>query len=171
VVLFLPKLLGIVAAMMRGDHAARRGWCLVGMLVEIFFSILLAPIFMLTQVRAVAEVALGRDSGWSAQQRGGSGTEVSEAFRFHSGHILIGIVGAILCLMVSPYILAWMAPILFGLVLSVSLSVVTSREPPEWMARALGTKETIATPPVFAAVESLHAQWARRLDRSYRHLM
>jgi membrane glycosyltransferase len=152
---------------LRGDIAARRGWCLLGVLLETIFSILLAPIFMLTQTRAVAEVLLGRDSGWGAQQRQGNATVPHEAFRFHGGHLFIGLLGISVCLMVSPYVLAWMAPILLGLVLSVSLSVVTSRDPPVWLAHALRTPESIDPPPICSSVDLLHAKWTDLLRRKF----
>jgi membrane glycosyltransferase len=165
-VVLLPKLLGLVAAFLRGDSAARRGWCLLGVVAETAFSILLAPIFMLTQTRAVAEVLMGKDSGWGAQQREGSLTGLREAFRFHRGHLFVGFVGTSICALVSPYVLAWMAPILLGLILSVALSVVTSRAPPVWLAHALATAESIRPPPICGAVELLHAKWTDLLKRN-----
>ena len=165
-VVLLPKLLGMLAAYLRSDPTVRRGWCLLGVLIETFFSILLAPIFMLTQTRAVAEILLGKDSGWGAQQRQGNATGPGEAFRFHRGHLLIGLLGTSICALVSPYVLAWMAPILLGLILSVALSVVTSRPSPVWLARALRTAESISPPPICDAVELLQVKWSDLLKRN-----
>ena len=71
-VLYLPKLLGIITALR--DRRVRQGCggarvSLNSLAVEVVLSALLSPIMMLIQSRFVADVFLGRDSGWNAQTR------------------------------------------------------------------------------------------------------
>ncbi|MFN3869564.1 MAG: glucans biosynthesis glucosyltransferase MdoH, partial [Hyphomicrobiaceae bacterium] len=71
-VVLLPKVLGLILEVRRA-RAAREDFgtirAVLGGIVETVFSILLAPILMLTQTVAVTEILLGRDSGWKAQRR------------------------------------------------------------------------------------------------------
>ena len=108
--------------------AARNpGRFLLGAAVETLFSILIAPILMLTQTSAVLEILRGKDAGWSVQRRHGEAPPFDEVVRFHKWHVLIGVALAVTCSLVSLYVFAWMAPIVLGQLLAVGLSVVTSR--------------------------------------------
>ena len=61
-------------------------------MVETLFSVLIAPILMLTQTTAVIEILRGKDSGWSAQRRDGDAPDLTHLLRFHLWHGLIGAV-------------------------------------------------------------------------------
>ena len=163
-VVLLPKVLGIVSALVRRDVAARNlGWFLLGAGIETLFSILVAPILMLTQTSAVLEILRGKDAGWSVQRRHGEALPFDEVVRFHKWHVLTGIALATICSFVSLYVFAWMAPIIIGQLLAVGLSMATSRPPPSWINRALATAEETQPPPIILAVSDRHAEWARRL--------
>lgn len=168
-VLLLPKLFGIITAVLRPANDASRsglGKLLVGSFVEIFFSILIAPILMLAQANAIFEVAAGRDSGWSAQRRESGNRSFASLLRFHAGHLAAGAVLAVACLLASLYVTAWMGPIIAGLLLSVAISHVTSRAAPRWLARILATPEDLAPPPIVAAVTAVYPEWRDLLARS-----
>jgi membrane glycosyltransferase len=163
-VVLLPKVLGIVSALVRRDAAARSpGRFLLGAGVETLFSILVAPILMLTQTSAVLEILRGKDAGWSVQRRHGEAPPFDEVVRFHKWHVLTGVALAATCSLVSFYVFAWMAPIVLGQLLAVGLSMVTSRSPPSWINRALATAEETQPPPIILAVRERHADWTRRL--------
>src|SRR5262249_40852114 len=90
-VLLLPKVLGLSVALLHPpENAPRPGLArlLSGALVEMLLSILVAPILMLLQTRAIVEILLGRDSGWSAQRRDGEAPAFSQLLRFHAGHLV-----------------------------------------------------------------------------------
>ncbi len=160
----LPKVLGVASAFIRRDPAARNpGRFLGGAAIETIFSILIAPILMLTQTSAVLEILRGKDSGWTVQRREGEPPPLSEVIRFHKSHIAVGAALAITCSLVSLYVFSWMAPIFLGQLLAVGLSVVTSRVTPAWINRALATAEDTHPPPIILAVSERYADWARRL--------
>jgi membrane glycosyltransferase len=169
VVVMLPKILGIALALGRRSAAPpRKVWFLLGAVVELLASILIAPIFMLMQTKAVTDVLRGRDSGWSVQRRDGEEVRFNELLRFHKWHVLIGATLAIACALTSPYVLAWMAPIIVGLLAAVHISEVTSRPAPLWLGPALATPETDTIPAIVAAVDLRYPEWVRRLRRSTR---
>jgi membrane glycosyltransferase len=168
-VLLLPKIFGIAAAMLRtAVDAPRPGVArlLAGSLVEMLFSILMAPILMLTQTKAIFEILTGKDSGWSAQRRDGDAHEWSSLLQFHGGHLAVGIVLTIVCLLASVYVAAWMGPIIAGLLLSVAISHVTSKTAPGWLAKILATPEDLQPPAIVAAVGAVYPEWRSLLARN-----
>ena len=161
-VVLLPKALAIALAVAATDPQAARpavARFLTGVLLEMLFSILIAPILMLTQTHAVSEILCGKDSGWSVQRRDGGAPDWRLLLPFHLWHMLLGAVLATACALASTAVLAWMSPIVVGLLLSVAISYVTSKPAQAWVARALATPEDISPPPVVAAVRAAFPQW------------
>jgi len=168
VVVMLPKILGIALALVRSTAVPpRKGWFLLGAVVDWLCSIVIAPIFMLMQTSAVIDILRGRDSGWSVQRRDGEELRFDELLRFHKWHVLIGATMAIACALASPYVLAWMAPIIVGLLAAAHISAFTSKPAPFWLRTALATPETYPVPAIVAAVDVRYPEWVRRLKRSY----
>lgn len=160
----LPKVLGVayVLADKRRRRAAGGATSLLGGAgCEVVLSMLLAPIQMVLQSRAVLEILVGRDSGWGAQRRNGSGLSFTEAWRFHRTHVAIGAVTGALCYWVSVPVLAWMSPVVLGLLLSAVLSWWTSKPASTRLTRLLATKEDL-TPPLIL----LRAEEARHVPPS-----
>jgi membrane glycosyltransferase len=168
-VLLLPKIFGVLAAALRPATDAPRpglGIVLAGSLVEILLSILIAPILMLVQTRAIFEILAGSDSGWSAQRREGGAHMLASLLKFHAGHVATGAVLAVACLLASLYVTAWMGPIIAGLLFSVAISYFTSRTAPGWLAKVLSTPEDIDPPSIVASVVALYPDWCALLARS-----
>ncbi len=168
-VLLLPKVLGIVLAIVRPHPEAPRpglGTLLAGASIEMLLSILIAPILMLTQTTAVIEILRGKDSGWSVQRREGDAPKLDQVARFHGWHLTVGAALAVVCVLVSVYVLAWMIPIILGLLLSVGISYLTARPAAGWLAGALATAESLRPPAVVAAVDASHPAWTALLQRS-----
>jgi membrane glycosyltransferase len=82
---------------------------------------------MLIQSRFVADVFLGRDSGWNAQTRDDVGVTLAQALRTHWLHTLIGIAAGILAFSISWTTFAWFSPIVAGLLLSIPISWLSGR--------------------------------------------
>ena len=123
-VLFLPKLIGLVRQIFNRAQRRAAGGVLgsiVSVIVEILLSALYAPIMMLLQCRQLYEIFNGRDSGWATQRRDGE-TSWGEAWRVHRWHSIFGLLLGAAAWMISPILLAWLSPILAGLVLSIPLS-------------------------------------------------
>ncbi|MGE3833024.1 MAG: glucans biosynthesis glucosyltransferase MdoH [Parvibaculaceae bacterium] len=128
IVLFLPKILAIIAAM--GNRTLRRGCggasgLLTSFVVESLLSALLSPVMMLIQTRFVADIFLGRDSGWKAQNRDGESPPLGRLMLRHSGHVAIGLAVGVVAFLISDDTFLWLSPIIAGLVLSGFVSWLT----------------------------------------------
>lgn len=158
VILFLPKLLGVVDGMLRRrvafGGAIRLG---VSAVTEGLFSILMAPIMMLYHAAFVTGIALGRSVPWEPQRRGGARLSWSDAFRAAAAPTVVGLVWGAATLMMSPLFFAWLSPILAGLLLSAPLLRWTSSPSLGIAARRiglLGVPSEVAPPPEVADVRS-----------------
>jgi membrane glycosyltransferase len=160
VVLLLPKILGATLAMR--DRAMLRlyggTWRLVAsLLIEQFFSILLAPSMMLFHSTFVAQTLLGRSVSWNAQSRTDRGITFGEAFRREKWHLALGILWGATMLKIAPQFFWWLTPVLIGLIFGIPLTVWTSRTGPGLRLRRRGlllTPEETAPPPEIAALKS-----------------
>src|SRR4029078_231297 len=128
-VVLMPKFLGVALEIKRARHARETlgtARAVLGVLTETFFSILLSPILMVTQTAAVFQVLFGLDSGWRPQSRDGAGIRFMDALRYHRWHILVGVLMAVACYEASALVLAWMSPVIVGLVLAAPLTWLKS---------------------------------------------
>lgn len=130
VVVHIPKLLGGIWALRNRKVRVRNGGVAriaFGIMVESVFATLIAPVLMLTQSSAVLSILSKRDSGWTAQRRTAGNAPIRAYLFQHRWHMAWGAVGTGLCLATSYAVLAWMSPILLGLLLSAPIAQVTSR--------------------------------------------
>ena len=159
VVLFLPKVLALVDIAF--DKERRRAFggltnTTVSAIAETAFSALHAPLQMLWHSRFVASSLLLTGVQWGPQNRTADGISWSEAIRHHWGHTAIGLIwgGAIWQLDRSTF--WWFMPVMAGMVVSIPLSVLTSRPSLGRRARQLGlflTPEETSPPQELAAVQ------------------
>ena len=159
--LLAPKLLavGLAAAI----PAARRAFggavrLFSGFVGEVVLSSLMAAPLMLMQSRAVADVLLGRDSGWNAQTRDDPQISLADAWRRHRRHTVMGLVWAAGAMAVDPMLLAWTSPLALGLVLSAPLTVWTSRARSDRGFGLFRTPEDVAPPRVISRAAELRAR-------------
>ncbi len=127
-VLFVPKILGIIAALL--DPVLRRGCggasgLIKSLLAESLLSALLSPIMMIIQSGFVLDVLLGRDSGWKAQKRTEEEPPFSELLEKHAWHIVTGVLIGVLAFLITTQTFLWLSPIVLGLALSAYMSWVT----------------------------------------------
>ncbi len=125
IVLFLPKILGVVAAMR--DPLIRRGCggargLVKSLLAEILASSLLSPVMMMIQSRFVVFVLLGRDSGWASQNRGDEALPLDDVAKRHWNHMIEGFMLGSVALVVSWQTFLWLLPIAAGLMLAIPVS-------------------------------------------------
>jgi membrane glycosyltransferase len=111
--------------------------------METVLSMLLAPCVMAAHTFMVASIVLGRAVGWGTQNRDADGTSWGEAITVHLTPTLLGLGWAALAWYISPVFAAWMSPILLGLILSIPVSVWTSRA--RW-GKALANHKILSTP-------------------------
>jgi len=168
--LFLPKILAVIGAVLVPSIRRSFGGAfrlLFGALFETIISMLLAPCVMVAHTMMVVSIVLGRAVGWGTQSRETDGTAWVDAMRFHALPTLLGVAWTLVALRINFMFAAWMAPILLGLVLSVPVSVWTSRARyGQAMARRglLSIPEELNPPEVIRLADSATAAVDPALD-------
>lgn len=139
VLLFLPKLLAALLIMAKGARAYGGVLrLLASVLIELLFSTLLAPIRMLFHTRFVVSALMGIATQWKSPRRENAETSWRMALGHHLGGTVLGTVWAAGVYWVEPGYLWWLAPIVGALILSIPLSVYSSRRSLGLAARRVG---------------------------------
>jgi membrane glycosyltransferase len=174
VLLFLPKLLSVVLIWAKGAKEYGGAFRLfISMLMEMLFSVLLAPVRMLFHTVFVVSAFLGWEVVWNSPQRDDDDTPWGESFRRHGSQMLLGLIWAGGMAWLDLRFLWWLAPIVFSLILSPIVSVLSSRA-------TLGLKSKRAklflipeeyNPPreLVATDEYLTLNRSRALDNGFMH--
>ena len=129
-VIMLPKVLALLDLAFDSERRrafgglARTTLSVVG---ETLFSTLHAPLQMLWHTRFVVTILLGMGVSWGTQNRDADGTEWQYAVRRHWGHVLVGVVWGGLVFWLDEITFWWFLPVLAGMLVSIPLSVLTSR--------------------------------------------
>jgi membrane glycosyltransferase len=158
-ILLMPKVLGATLALVNSKLRREYGGgfkLLASVLVEQIFSTLLAPSMMIFHTTFVLTTLIGKSVSWNAQDRGDRGITFLDALNRHKWHVLLGLAWGGIILAIAPRYIWWMMPIISGLILSVPLTMLTSRASVgRWMRRAglLLTPEETNTPPELVALE------------------
>ena len=136
--LFFPRVLGLVETWIRqgaqGFGGAAR--LTASALLELLTSMLLAPIRMMFHTRFVLTSMLGGALHWKSPAREDAETGWGEAFRRHGPQTLLGLAWAAGAYALNPSFLWWLLPVVGALILSVPLSVYSSRVGLGRLARA-----------------------------------
>jgi len=156
--LIVPKLLAFALLLTRPE--ARRGFgggiaTFTGLLVETLVSGLTAPVMMIFQSRAVAEILLGRDAGWQVQRRDDGAVSLRDTVRNYAVPSVFGIAMAGSAYAVSLPLLLWMTPVIIGLVLAVPIAVLSSAAGTRRTRRLFRTPEESSLPPVLLRANQL----------------
>ena len=165
--LFLPKLLILIDAVLRGRSAgfggAMRAAGSVG--AELLLSILSAPVFMMFNTRSVFQVLSGRDGGWPAQARGDGRMTLQEAWIASRWIVMTGILVGGLAAWLAPHLLIWLAPVLLPLVIAPALIAWSSA--PSTSALFQTPSETALPenrPAILRLDEEFRQRWAAGVD-------
>jgi len=168
--LFLPKVLGLLSTAQDREESARFGGTarmMVSALAETAISALLAPIAMLFNTKFVVFTLVGQGVGWVTQKRGvDDGTDWREAILTHGDQTLFGLVWGVSSFILLPAYFWWLSPVLAGLVLSIPISIALSKVTYGDASRRLGL---FLTPEEVAAPELLK-KLRRNLAECYQHL-
>ncbi|MGQ0673784.1 MAG: glucans biosynthesis glucosyltransferase MdoH [Hyphomicrobium sp.] len=162
-VVLLPKALGLILEIKRAATSRElfgMPRAIAGVATETLFSILIAPILMMTQTAAVFEILLRRDSGWKTQRRDGAKITLAEAVRWHGKHALAGLALAALCWQASPGLLLWMSPVILGLLLSGPVHWLTAHEAGPVLSTLLTTEVDRNPAAILARTDQESARWA-----------
>ncbi|HEU0196700.1 MAG TPA: glucans biosynthesis glucosyltransferase MdoH [Nevskiaceae bacterium] len=128
VLLFLPKILAVLLTIAQGARAYGGAFRLIlSAALELLFSTLLAPIRMLFHTRFVVFALLGIATQWKSPPRANAQTPWRMALSRHAFDTVLGTVWAVGVYYVNPGYLWWLAPIVGALIVSVPLSVYSSR--------------------------------------------
>jgi membrane glycosyltransferase len=160
VMLFLPKVLALLD--LARDRTRRRAFggmihATCGAVAETAFSTLHAPLQMLWHSQFVAASLMLFGVHWGPQNRTADGLTWAQAIRQHWGHVVIGLIWGTAIWRLDQPAFWWFAPVVAGMVLSIPLSVLTSRASIGGNARRLGlfvTPEETAPPPELAGLRA-----------------
>ncbi|HEX8986399.1 MAG TPA: glucans biosynthesis glucosyltransferase MdoH, partial [Rhodocyclaceae bacterium] len=136
--LFAPKLLSVALLWRQGTRGfGGRLRLLAGVLAEMLYSMLLAPIRMLFHSQFVAATLAGRHAGWKSPPRSDEATGWREAAQRHGWHTALGAAWAVLVYWVNASYLWWLLPVIVPLLLAMPLSAWSSRASVgRWFRRA-----------------------------------
>ena len=156
--LIIPKLLAYLLLLTQSETRKRFGGgvsVLAGLIAETLVSGLTAPVMMIFQSSAVAEILLGRDAGWQVQRRDDGAVSLSDTMRNYAVPSLVGLAMAGSAYAVSLPLLLWMMPVILGLLLAVPIAMLSSRAGTKPTGRLFRTPEETAAPPVLARANQL----------------
>lgn len=164
VLLFLPKILALLLIVRKGEQRLFGGMIplCASVLLEILASTLLAPIRMWFHGKFVLLTLIGRPIRWGSQCRNDSATGWKEAIRCHGLSALFAFAWITGLFWLNPARSWWLLPIAAALLLSIPLSVYSSRVA---LGRAVRRRRLFLTPEEVAppeVVERLHAGLKRR---------
>ena len=166
IILFLPKPLAFLLLLLRKGHARSMGGAfklLLSILTEIFLSALFAPVRMSFHSKFVILTLMGKQVGWGAQSRQDMGTPWREAIRFHWVSTVLGLVWGIITFTISRTFFWWITPVLAGLILSIPLSVLSSRST---TGRAFRERGLLVIPEELNPPQEL--EWIRNIEQQLR---
>lgn len=126
--LIVPKVLAVSRICMR--DAAQFGGVprlICSMLLELIFSVLAAPIRMLFHCQFVIGGLIGSKLHWKSPARNDAETSWGEAWQRHGLHSLLGVLWTLGVYLAYPGYLIWMLPVVGSLIVSIPLSVYSSR--------------------------------------------
>jgi membrane glycosyltransferase len=166
--LLAPKLIG--SALILSSRKGRAqfgggGMFVVSALVEIFFSILMAPIMVVQQTRTIIRILFGRLDNWGPQRRYNSHYGLPDIFRFHFLETCIGIVMALG--IGFGAISLWLIPIALSLCVSVAFSALSAvrSAPRGGNLRILGTLEERNLPKIIKSAYRRRTELERGLNQ------
>ncbi len=139
--LFVPKLVATALVLrskqLRRAHGGTAS-VLLSVMVENLFSVLLAPIMMLSQTGFVLSILMGRNSGWNSQRRSEASSAWGVLVRRFLPHTVLGLLAAGVIWKVLPQYAWWLVPVLAGPVLAIPLAALTESVRVGQLMRRLG---------------------------------
>nr|WP_236843521.1 glucans biosynthesis glucosyltransferase MdoH [Bradyrhizobium icense] len=156
--LILPKLLAFIVLLTDRDTRRKFGGgfrVLAGIVTETILSGLTAPVMMVFQSSAVAEILLGRDAGWQVQRRDDGVVSRRDTVNTYAVPTSFGVIMAVSAYAVSLPLLLWMMPVILGLLLSIPLAMLSSSAGSSGTPRLFKTPEQTAPPLVLARANEL----------------
>lgn len=129
--IFAPKIATLIDVLLSADVLARYGSRrrLAGsFLLEILFSMLLAPVMAILVTRFLAGLLFGKRLTWAAQNRAASGVSFQAAVRHLWLPTLFGLSGTVLFIGIGGFAALIALPVFVGPLLSVPFAILTARQ-------------------------------------------
>ncbi|WMS44103.1 glucans biosynthesis glucosyltransferase MdoH [Acuticoccus sp. MNP-M23] len=155
---FAPKLMGLAGILGSRRESARyggRGRVVLGGLVEIILTTLMAPVVAFAIAVFAVGLLFGQRLDWRAQSRSGRRVSWAEAGRSFWPQTLFGAVLLVVLANFMPGVLPWAVPVIAGLLLAIPLAVVTTSATLSRWSRARGLcdiPEDHAPPPALVRI-------------------
>jgi membrane glycosyltransferase len=165
-ILLAPKFLGLLIALVEPKTRRGSGGALAliaSTIVEIIFSAAFAAIMMLIQSGSVAQILSGRDTGWNPQRRDDGSIPLKSIARRHRAHTALGVITLFAAMLISPSLIIWMSPTIFGLIFAIPLSWASGNLSLGLGMRRIGllrTPEETSPPTVVGRSNALAAELA-----------
>jgi membrane glycosyltransferase len=156
--LFVPKFLILVDAVLRGRSRGFGGPAetLKSVMVELLYTSIAAPVFLMYQTRSILQVVLGIDSGWPAQVRGDGTLSLGQAWAASRWIVACGVVGLLLIHFLAEHLLLWLLPVAGPMVAAPFIIAWSSRRP---AGHPFATPLTLHRPALVAAHAALVTRW------------
>ena len=161
--LVLPKVVIVMRGIFTHDNPSFGGTlhAIVSTLAEVLFSSLIAPLMLWFQSRAVLQVLLGADGGWSAANRGGGRVSFGEAWKASRWIVLSGFLALVAAFYMAQGMVVWLVPIAGPMVLAPFLIWGTSQNAEgRWLSYLFTTPQEGRPTPVMLARERVLGHWS-----------
>jgi membrane glycosyltransferase len=131
ILLFGPKVLSLMHLFASPQQLKSFGGpvkVLAGSIAETLFSVLTAPVMVWFHTRFVLRNLSGQTVTWNTQTRGGGGgPRWGDIVREYWPLPIVGVILGAAAWWISPSYLAWLSPMLIGLVLSIPVAQISAR--------------------------------------------
>ncbi|NDV88276.1 glucans biosynthesis glucosyltransferase MdoH [Aurantimonas aggregata] len=141
---------------------------IAGATVELVMTSILAPVMMMFQSKAVAEILVGADAGWPASEREDGSLPLGTAFQASWWMVLAGAAVLLATINYSPNLMLWTLPIALPLVAApLLISATGSPALGDWARRRHLFETPFEADPEPVIRDA--AVWRQRLARLDRH--
>jgi membrane glycosyltransferase len=114
------------------------------------------------QSRAVLQVMLGADGGWSAANRGGGRMSLNDAWQSSRIIVLTGTAAMVFTITAAPDLVWWLLPITIPMVIAPFLIWGTSQSAESGIGRYMFRAPTeVEIAPVMALREEILSEWQK----------
>jgi membrane glycosyltransferase len=156
--LYAGKLLSLGTALFDDREARSYGGrirLIASAVLEQVAALGISAMLIVFYTRYVVALLLGQTVRWDAQPRDNRGVSWAEGWMRLRGTLLVGL-GWLLLLQTNAAMLAWCAPLVFGLVMALPMAIWSSRTALGGLARRWGlflTPEELSPPPILRAFQ------------------
>jgi len=157
VLLFMPRVLGIVRAFTERKLYGGAGRLLASALLENLISVLLAPVLMIFHTLFVVLTLLGLQIRWNAQNRADTGLTFVHCLVLYGWISCMGLLAQVVAMTYLGNFSLWMTPIFAGWILAPVLAWLTSSRAVGVACQSAGlflTPEEVQPPPELAGLDT-----------------